>query len=151
MDAVTYPDEAVVKFVNDAIVPLQLPHNHQPLSEQFNVKWTPTLVIVDAQGKEYHRTVGFIGPDELVPMVLLGTGKCFFETGRYDEAIAAFDRLIAEFPRSVSAPEAIFVRGVSLYKSTKDPKPLRAAYDKLAAEYPDAEWAKRAYPYRLIN
>jgi hypothetical protein len=38
-----------------------------------------------------------------------------------------------------------------MYKSTHDPKPLRASYDKLAAEYPDSEWAKRAYPYRLIN
>jgi tetratricopeptide (TPR) repeat protein len=151
MDAVTYPDEAVAKFLNEAVIPLQLPHDHQPLSEQFNVKWTPTLVIVDTAGKEHHRTVGFLGPDELVPMILLGLGKSFFETGRFDEAIAAFDRLIAEFPGSVSVPEAIFVRGVSLYKNTKDPKPLRAAYDKLTAEHPGSDWTKRAFPYRLIN
>jgi hypothetical protein len=28
--------------------------------------------------------------------------------------------------------------------------PLKAAYEKLQAEYPASEWTKRAYPYRLI-
>jgi len=59
--------------------------------------------------------------------------------------------LLEAYPKSDSAPEAIFLRGVSLYKSTEDPKPLRASYDKLSAEYPENEWTKRAYPYRLIN
>ena len=31
-----------------------------------------------------------------------------------------------------------------------DPKKLKEAYEKLQEEYPNSEWTKRAYPYRLI-
>jgi outer membrane protein assembly factor BamD (BamD/ComL family) len=120
------------------------------LSTDFNVKWTPTLVTLDSQGKEHHRTVGFLSPEELIPSLLLGIAKSFFETDRFKEALQNIDRLLAEYPKSDSAPEAIYLRGVCRYKSTKDPKPLKDAYEKLNAEYPLSEWTKRAYPYRLL-
>lgn len=151
MDAVTYPDEKVASFLSESVIPLRVAHDHPTLAKQFGVKWTPTLVTLDTEGIEHHRTVGFLGPEELIPSVLLGLGKCFFETDRFDEALKVFERLLATSPQSDSAPEAIFLRGVSLYKSTKNPQPLRQAYDKLMAEYPQSEWARRAHPYRLIN
>jgi hypothetical protein len=151
MDAVTYPDEKVSSFLNDSIIPLRVAHDHPILAKQFSVKWTPTLVTLDPDGQEHHRTVGFLGPDELIPSLLLGMGKCFFETDRFDEALSLLEKLLATSPKSDSAPEAIFLRGVSLYKSTQNPKPLREAYDRLAVEYPLSEWAKRAAPYRLIS
>jgi hypothetical protein len=40
---------------------------------------------------------------------------------------------------------------VCLYKSTNNPKPLKEAYEQLKDQYPESEWTKRAYPYRLIN
>jgi len=150
MDAVTYPDEAVIKFVGARVIPLRVAFDHKPLSEDFNVKWTPTLVTLDTDGKEHHRTVGFLHPEELIASLLLGIGKTHFERGEFAKAIAAFETLLAEYPQGHAAAEAIFFRGVASYKSTHDPKPLREAYDKLTAEYPASEWTKRAYPYRLI-
>lgn len=151
MDAVTYPDEKVADFVQNGLIPLRVPFDHKPLAADFNIKWTPTLITLDRDGKEHHRTVGFLGPDELIPSLLLGIGKSHFENERFDEAIAAFEKILKEYPKSNSAPEAIYLRGVARYKSTHQPKPLREAYDKLAAEYPSSEWAHRAHPYRLIN
>ena len=58
--------------------------------------------------------------------------------------------MVRDYPKSKAAPEAIFLRGVAGYKSTHDPKPLKAAYEKLQAEYPGNEWTDRAQPYRLI-
>jgi hypothetical protein len=151
MDAVTYPDTKVKEFFRSRIIPLQIAHNHEPLAKDFEVKWTPTLVVLDSEGHEHARSVGFLGPDELIPWLLLGIGKTYFDAERYEAALAVLDELLAKYARSDSAPEGIFVRGVTLYKSTHDPKPLRAAYDKLTAEYPGSEWTKRAYPYRLIS
>jgi tetratricopeptide (TPR) repeat protein len=151
MDAVTYPAEKVASFLSDNVIPLRVAHDHPTLAQQFSVKWTPTLITLDPDGQERHRTVGFLGPDELIPSVLLGMGKCFFENDRFAEALSYFEKLLATCPKSDSAPEAIFLRGVSLYKSTKNPKPLREAYDKLVGEYPQSEWARRADPYRLIT
>jgi tetratricopeptide (TPR) repeat protein len=151
MDAVTYPTEKVAEFIQGHLVPVRVIFNHEPLAKEFNVKWTPTLVTLDADGKEHHRTVGFLGPDEFVASQLLGAGKMRFDLERFDEAIASFNMLLENYPKSEYAAEAIFFRGVSLYKSSQNPKPLREAYDKLNGEYPNTEWTKRAYPYRLIG
>jgi len=151
MDAVTYPDEKVAEFVETELIPLRVPFDHKPLAADFNIKWTPTLITLDTDGKEHHRTVGFLGPDELIPSLMLGIGKSHFENDRFTEAIAAFDRILKDYPKSKAAPEAIYLRGVARYKSTHEAKPLREAYDKLAAEYASNEWTQRAYPYRLIN
>jgi tetratricopeptide (TPR) repeat protein len=151
MDAVTYPDEKVADFVQNGLIPLRVPFDHKPLAADFNIKWTPTLITLDTDGKEHHRTVGFLGPEELIPSLLLGIGKSHFENERFDEAIAAFETILKDYSKSNAAPEAIYLRGVARYKNTHQPMPLREAYDKLAAEYPSSEWTHRAYPYRLIN
>lgn len=151
MDAVTYPDAKVTEFVNSRLIPVRVLFDHELLAREFNLKWTPTLITLDADGKEHHRSVGFLGPEEIIPSLLLGIGKSCFETGRFEVAISIFNEIIAEHPTSGSAAEAIFFKGVALYKSTHDATPLRAAYEELRLEHPDSEWAKRAYPYRLIN
>ena len=150
MGAVTYPNAEVGEFVSKNLIPLQVKSDAQPLANDFNVKWTPTLITLDAEGKEHHRTVGFLPPEELIPSLLLGIAKCHFDRDRFAEALASLDKLLSEYSKSDSAPEAIFLRGVSRYKSTHDPKPLKEAYEKLQSEYPSSEWTKRAYPYRLI-
>ena len=151
MGAVTYPDPKVIAFITDHMIPLQVLFDHKPLAAEFGLKWTPTLITLDTEGKEHYRTVGFLAPDELIPSLLLGMGIMHFERGEFDGAIGVFDRLMKEYPKSDQVAQGIYFRGVALYKSRKDPKPLREAYDKLSAEYPGSEWTKRADPYRLIN
>lgn len=150
MDAVTYPDAKVIRFITENMIPLRIAFDAQPLSTDFNIKWTPALVTLDPDGKEHHRTVGFLAPEELIPSLLLGMGKSYFETDRFDEALGSLEKLLGEYPESDSAPEALYLRGVCQYKSTHDPKPLKEAYDQLRAAHPSSEWTKRAYPYRLL-
>ncbi len=150
MDAVTYPNAGVIQFMNGHTIPVRVGFNAQPWATDFNVKWTPTLVTLDPDGKEHHRTVGFLSAEELIPSLLLGMAKSHFEREEFAEALKALERILSEYGRSDSAPEAIYLRGVSQYKHTHEPKPLKAAYEKLQAEFPSNEWTKRAYPYRLI-
>ncbi len=151
MDAVTYPTESVVQFITENIIPLRIPSNSEPLATEFKIKWTPTLIILDWNGKEHSRTVGFLTPEELIPSVLLGAAKAYYELDMFNEAIVNLDKIIQGYPQSAAAPEAVFYRGVCGYKSTHDPKPLKLAYKKLLAEYPQSEWTKRALPYRLLS
>lgn len=150
MDAVTYPKDAVVEFVSENLIPLRVQFNEEPLASQFRVKWTPTLVVLDEKGEEHHRTVGFFEPNQLIPSQMLGIAKVAFDGDEFKTALGYLERLLKEYPESNSAPEAIYLRGVSLYKSTKDPKPLKAVYEKLADAYPGSEWTNRAYPYSLL-
>jgi tetratricopeptide (TPR) repeat protein len=151
MDAVTYPDPKVSEFVMKNLVPLRIPYNHETLAPQFNLQWTPTLITLDSEGKEHHRTVGFMAPDDFIASQLLGMGKSAFELEQFDRAIEDFNSLLSMYSKTEYAAEAIYFRGVSQYKNSHNPKPLREAYDKLSAEYPNNEWTKRAYPYRLIQ
>jgi hypothetical protein len=149
MDAVSYPDEKVANFIIDKVVPVRILAD-SPLASDFKVTWTPTLVTLDFYGKEHYRTVGFLPPDELVSFLLLGIAKTDFDVQQYSDAILNLNMLLAGYPQSAAAPEAVFIRGVARYKSTKDAGSLKEAYQQLAADYPASEWAKRAQPYRLL-
>jgi thiol-disulfide isomerase/thioredoxin len=151
MGALTYPDPAVTQFLADQVVPLQIMFDHQTLASKFAVKWTPTLVVTDAKGVEHHRTVGFLGPEEFVPSMMLGIGKAHFDLEQFPEAVSFLESLMSRFPGSASTPEAIFYLGVARFKHTNNPAPLKEAYDRLSRDFPDAEWTKRAYPYRLLG
>lgn len=149
MGAVTYPNEKVAEFVMNRMVPIQV-LSDSPLANEFKVKWTPTIVVLDYYGKEHHRTVGFFPPEEFIPSMLLGMGKIDFDADQFNDAIIHFDTLLKEYPQSAAAPETIYLRGVSRYKASHDAKPLKEAYEKLKADYPASEWARRAEPYGLL-
>jgi thioredoxin-related protein len=152
MGAVTYPNEKVAEFVGKHMVPVQVLFNSQPLATDFKVKWTPTVITLDEEGNEHHRTVGFLAPEEFISSLILGIGKTHFEREKFEPALAMFDRLMKDFPRSDAAPEAVYLRGVAQYKNSHSAKPLKDAYERPQAEYPypSSEWTKRAQPYRLL-
>lgn len=149
MDAVTYPDIKVIGFIDKQMVPLRLPAD-APLAAEFKVTWTPTLVILDCDGNERHRIVGFMPPDELIPAMEIGMAKAAYDIGRYDDAVIHLDNILHDYPSSGAAPESVFMRGVCRYKSSHAAGPLKEAYEKLAADYPESEWTKRAHPYSLL-
>lgn len=150
MDAVTYPQPSVTSFLQNQLVPLRVQFDRQPLSAAFNVQWTPTLITLDAGGKEHHRTLGFLPAEELIASLLLGMAKCNFDAGRFDEALIDLKDILEHYSETDAAPEAAYYRGVDEYKKSSDPKYLKIAYNVLAEKHPDSEWTKRAWPYRLL-
>lgn len=150
MDAVTYPEQKVVDYIMDHLLPVRIPFNHERYSKEYSIEWTPTLIVLDSDGKEATRSTGFLSPDELIAFLHLAIGRANFATGNFEPAIKAFDYVAEQFPKSAFAPEAIYYRGVARYKHTKDAKPLREVYDRLSVDYPEDQWTKKSYPYRLI-
>ena len=82
--------------------------------------------------------------------LLAGSGKCHCDRQQFDNAISTLEKLLAQYPKSDAAPEAVYLLGVARYKSTHDPKPLKQAYEQLSSQYATSEWTKRASPYRLL-
>ena len=118
--------------------------------KQFDIAWTPTLLVHDPQGREHHRVVGFVPNDDFLAQLKLGRGKTFFNRFRFAEAIQEFSAAIEQHPNAGATPEIIFFLGVAKYWKAHDPKGLRWAYDTLAARFPQSEWARRAEPYKQI-
>ena len=150
MGAVTYPNQKVAEFVEKHMVPIQVLFNAQPLATDFNVKWTPTVITLDEEGAEHHRTVGFLSPEEFIPSLMLGIGKVHFDREKFEAARSLFDQLLQGYPKSDAAPEAVYLRGVAQFKSSHSAKALKDIYERLQTEYPSSEWTKRAQPYRLL-
>ena len=150
MGTVTYPNAGVAKFVDLNFVPVQVEVSNKELMGKYNVSWTPTILVLDADGKEHYRSVGFLQPDVFIATFELGRARYYLDQEQFAEARALLEELIERCPVPEVMPEAIFFHGVVSYKHTHDAKPLRKAYDLLTAKYPQSDWAKRAEPYKLI-
>ncbi|MEN6330851.1 MAG: hypothetical protein ABFD57_02560 [Smithella sp.] len=151
MNAVVFIDSAVISFVTDNLVPVRVMANDPILSKQFTIKWTPSLLILDSKGIEHYRTLGFYPPQDLIPSLLFGMGKVFFNRANRPAAINCFNRIIADFPINSITPEAVYMHGVSNYIQTHEVSHLIEIYNRLEKEYPDSPWRTRADPYRLLK
>lgn len=151
MNAVAFPDPAVIDFVNNTLIPVRIPSDDPELGPRYKVKWTPTLLIMDAKGVEHYRTLGFYPPEELIPSLLLGIGKARFNEPDRFAACDCFEKILTGYPASSLAPEAVYLNGVSRYIETHDVANLTGLYDRLASEYPESAWFTRADPYRLLK
>jgi thioredoxin-related protein len=151
MGAVTYPNPGVAKFIDLNFIPVQVEISNKELTEKYNISWTPAILVLDADGKEHYRSVGFLQPDLFIATFEVGKGRYYLDLEKFAEARAQFEEFIERCPVPEVLPEAIFFRAVATYKQTHDAKPLKEAYNTLSAKYPGSEWAKRAEPYKLLQ
>jgi thioredoxin-related protein len=140
MDAVSYPNPKVIEFFEKNLVAVKVLIDSQPLPKKFRVQWTPTLVLLDNEGEEHNRTVGFLAPEELLASLMLGIGKSYFDHDEYSQAEDTFQRLLAEYPKSDSSAEAAYYLGVSRYKRTHNGEELKKTIQHLQRDFPQSEW-----------
>jgi thioredoxin-related protein len=81
-----YPDERVERFVTREFIASRVHAREQAdqfraLGERFGAEWTPTLLVLDADGKEHHRIEGFLPLDDLLAELMLGLGRIDFDAG----------------------------------------------------------------------
>ena len=150
MDAVTYPDDKVIAYVRQNYIGLRIGSATEPYCVDFMVKWTPRIIVLDSYGLVHQSMVGFLPPEDFVPFLELGLAKTAFNHDRLEECKKHLEKILAEHPKSSSAPEAVFLQGVTTYKLTDKAEPLKDAYNTLREMYPQSEWVKRALPYRLL-
>ena len=150
MDAVSYPNPKVIDYFSKHLIPVRIPIDSKPLPQKFKVQWTPTLVLLDQEGEEHHRTVGFLAPEELLPSLMLGIGKSYFNRELFPESEQILGQLLKEYSRSDAAPEATYYLGVGRYKRTHGPEELKKTIESLQKNYPGSEWTKRASVYQLL-
>jgi hypothetical protein len=153
MNTGPYSDEKIQKYIEDEFVPVKSEcfwDKRTELMKQFDIAWTPTLLIHDSTGREHYRIVGFVPNDDFLAHLKLGKGKLFLNRFRFAEAIKELTSAMEQHPNAGSAPETIFYLGVAKYWKAHDPKGLRWAYDTLASRFAQSEWARRAEPYQQI-
>ncbi len=150
MDAVTYPDEKVAAYIDRNYIPLRIASDAEPYSTDFMVQWTPRTIVVDSFGSIHQSEVGFFPPENFIPALELGLAKTAFDEDRLDACTKHLATILTDYPNSAAAPEAVYLQGVTNYKTTHQAGPLKDAYNSLKDTYPNSEWVTRALPYRLL-
>ena len=153
MNTVTYSQDAVVDFLVENFIPVrsQCDFTHfTAMMKRYQVKWTPTFVILDPDGREHHRMVGFLPPEDLMAQLQLGKAKMTYDQDRLDRAASDFQVVIDRFPKTAAAEEASFLQGVCHYKHTHQAGELRKAWERLSRDYPQSEWTRKARVYSTL-
>jgi predicted Zn-dependent protease len=150
MDAVTYPSSDVGAWLTEKLIPLRVDHDHETLAEQFGVVRTPTLVLLDEERTEIHRSEGFLSPDEFSAFMQLGMAKMKYRRAELESAMDLLSVLVKNHPGSAFLAEAIAVRGRCRYRYTHDVRHLKEAHEQLRTEFPKSRWARLTLQYRLL-
>ena len=143
MDAVTYPQERNVLFTEDYFIPVRIhTGNHPELTEQYHVPWTPTFVVLGADGTEHYREIGYLPPDEFIPHLTLGLGRVAFQEKDYSQAGRYYESIVGQHNSSGAVPEAHFFLGICKGELGHRDERL-AIWRRLFEEYPKSSWAKK--------
>lgn len=70
-------------------------------------------------------------------------GECRFERAQYREALAEFQRVLSDYPRSKKAPDALLKIGLS-YERLGMHKRARRAFERVIATFPETALAELA-------
>ena len=111
---------------------------------RFGVDWTPTILILDSEGKERHRIEGFLPNDDFLAQLHLGLAHAAFTAGKFEQAAGRFETIVRDLPATDAAPEAQYWAGVSKYKTTGSADALKATAAAFKDRYADSTWAKKA-------
>lgn len=144
-----YPDARVAEFVTAHFIPVRLHVRDQAaeftrLAARYQAPWTPTILVLDADGTERHRIEGFLDADDFLAQLRLGLARHAFERHEWAEAEEGFRTLVQEFPNTDAAPEALYWAGVSRYKGSNDAAALAETARAFDTQYRDSVWAKKA-------
>ena len=132
-------------FINDNFVPLEAHiKEHPAYFHRFDVVWTPTVVILDPNGKERHRIDGYLPIEEFRAQLELGLAKVAFMSKNFADAERRFAALVDRYPNTKTAAEALYWKGVSRYKLANDHTVLSELPEMFRQKYPDSIWALKS-------
>jgi hypothetical protein len=144
-----YSDDRVKDLIVSRFVPVRVhvrenPDDWKKLSAEFGVQWTPTILIVDTDGEEKHRSEGFLPANDFLSQIELGAAHAAFNRGDHAAAEGLFREVARKYPDADAAPEALYWAGVAKYRATDDATVLKETSIEVSGRYPGSSWAKKA-------
>ena len=116
---------------------------HPAYFHRFDAVWTPTILILDSDGKERMRIEGYLPKEEFRAQLELGLARVAFMKKKWADAEQKYTDVVERYPASKAAPEALYWKGVSRYKATNDHTGLGELPAQFKEKYPDSIWATK--------
>lgn len=104
-------------------------------------------MFLDAEGKEHFRFEGFLPPANFLAELDFGRARVAFHRKQWDEATSLFNSAAQRDQKTELAAEAAYWAAVAQYQKTHDASALKNWGKKIAGEYPNTTWARRALVY----
>jgi hypothetical protein len=114
---------------------------HPVYFHRFDSVWTPTVIILDPNGEERFRLEGYLPKDEFRAHLEMALARVAFMSKNFADAERRYAAVLERFPESKAAPEALYWKGVSHYKSTNDHTVLGELPGQFQQQYPESVWA----------
>lgn len=145
-------DEKVVQLVEREFSPVMVDTvMDKETVKRFRVDWTPAFIVLDEQGKEIERFVGYLPAMELEAQLLLSKGLALFHMEKNLEAVALFEEIVEHFADSDLIPEVEYFLGAASFKVKGDSVKLVEISHILTEKYPDSIWTKRCAPWAHLR
>lgn len=144
-----YPDPRVASFVTENFLPVRVhvkrnQDDYTRVSTEYNAQWTPTILILDDNGKERHRIEGFLPADDFLAQLELGAAHAAFARQDFADAERRFRASVDAHRNDEVAAEALYWSGVARYKATGDGAALADTARAFSQRYSGTTWAKKA-------
>ncbi len=120
---------------------------HPAWFHRFDAVWTPSVLLLDSQGKERVRLEGYLPKDDFVAALESGLGRIAFVRKKYADAERWYNDVVTRFGSSHSAPGALYWRAVTRYRATNDHTVLGQVAEELRSKYPSSVWANKVIPW----
>lgn len=109
--------------------------------------WTPSVILVDSDGKEIWRLEGYLPKDDFTASLYRGLGRYAFVKKKYADAERWYGEILNRFGNTHAAPGAMYWRAVSHYKATNDHTVLGKVAEEISTRYPKSVWAAKVIPW----
>ncbi len=109
--------------------------------------WTPTVLVTDADGKERWRLEGYLSKAEFRVNLEMGLARSAYMKKDFTDAERRYGAIVANYPESKFAPEAVYFQGVSRYGLTHDHNTLGETANTFTEKYQDSIWAEKSIPW----
>jgi TolA-binding protein len=140
-----YPDPRVTQFISQRFVTARVHVKEQPtMWKRFSIRWTPTVLVLGPDGTEARRIEGFLPKDELLGQLQLALAFVAVNQKDWATARKEFETVVASYPDTEAAPEALYWAGVAKYSASHDASELKTLGKQFKERYTGTAWAKRA-------
>lgn len=120
---------------------------HPAWFHRFDALWTPTILVMDADGVESYRVEGYLPKNWFRARLEMGLARVAFMHKKWADAEKSYAVAGEKYSDTAVAPEAIYWRAVSHYKATNDHNALGEVAKELAEKYPGSEWTLKSLPW----
>lgn len=120
---------------------------HPAWFKRFDAVWTPTVLLLDSDGRERVRLEGYLLKNDFDAWLRCGLGRLAFMKKKFTDAEPWYDEVATRFADSHFGAEATYWRGVARYSATHDHTVLAPLAAELQEKYPGSVWSEKAIPW----